>query len=229
MEGLGSASRTPDIMHLRHVTNRPSHDVVLSAPAITRLPHWMAFWKPYGTGGDPTRPFPWGRKATSCRTKWSLATVYNHFWSLDELIPARGAFIFESLCRPARADASQIFGASRDVGARFHRWASALGDFYAHGGEHCQVGRFERDPVPAVARLQAKIRSHDEALVRTAVPAASSHAVRAIAAVTDSYCRQARRDWGSSTCTTSSFTIWRAATRACPVLEGRRAKPVNQV
>src|SRR5687768_11391838 len=56
----------------------------------------------------------------------SVATVYAHFPSLDELLPACGALVMERIRPPARESSNEIIGDARGLQERFERVALEL-------------------------------------------------------------------------------------------------------
>ncbi len=60
------------------------------------------------------------------RADVSAATVYKHFPSLDELVPACGALIMTITDPPSLGDAPRIFGDARTVGERLGRLLSSI-------------------------------------------------------------------------------------------------------
>ncbi|MBA2520575.1 MAG: TetR/AcrR family transcriptional regulator, partial [Chloroflexia bacterium] len=64
------------------------------------------------------------------RADVSVATVYKHFPSLDELVPACGALIMAITDPPTIKDAPRVVGSSPAVEDRMRSLISALFDFY---------------------------------------------------------------------------------------------------
>jgi AcrR family transcriptional regulator len=102
------------------------------------------------------------------RTRWediareadlSVVTVYRHFPSLQQLIPACGELIFDSIHPPSKADAPELFAPARTPAQRVGRVADALCDFYDRAGFHIEAGRREAAYFPQVAEAQAALRS----------------------------------------------------------------------
>lgn len=102
------------------------------------------------------------------RADVSVATVYKHFPSLDELVPACGALIMAITRPPSPGDAPRIFGDARTLGERLGRLVSELFGFYERGEPYMEVGVKERQ-LPAVQEWEAGMRATREELVREAL------------------------------------------------------------
>src|SRR5918992_1802680 len=83
------------------------------------------------------------------RADVSVATVYKHFPSLDELVPACGALIMTITDPPSLEDAPRIFGDARTLEERLGRLVSEMFGFYERGEPYMEVGPKERR-LPAV-------------------------------------------------------------------------------
>jgi len=79
------------------------------------------------------------------RADVSVATVYKHFPTLDELVPACGEVLMERLQPPSPESAPTVVGDAGDVAARLERVASWLFDFYERGGPHLDADLRERE------------------------------------------------------------------------------------
>ena len=73
-----------------------------------------------------------------------MATVYAHFPSLDELLPACGAHVMQRIQPPARKPSSGLFDGAHERHERFARIADELFGFYERGGAHIEVDIRER-------------------------------------------------------------------------------------
>jgi len=102
------------------------------------------------------------------RADVSVATVYNHFPSLDELVPACGALIMAITDPPSLEDAPRIMGEARALAERLERLISEMFDFYERGEPYMEVGAKERQ-LPAVQEWEAGMRATREGLVREAL------------------------------------------------------------
>jgi AcrR family transcriptional regulator len=102
------------------------------------------------------------------RADVSVATVYKHFPSLGELVPACGALIMAITDPPSLGDAPRIFGDARTVEERLGRLVSEMFDFYERGEPYMEVGPKERR-LPAVREWEAGMRATREGLAREAL------------------------------------------------------------
>lgn len=102
------------------------------------------------------------------RADVSVATVYQHFPTLDELVPACGEVLMERLRPPSPESAPTIVGDAGDVAARLERVASELFDFYERGGPHLDVDLRERE-LPAMQEWETYLRSTVATFVAEAV------------------------------------------------------------
>lgn len=120
------------------------------------------------------------------RADVSVATVYNHFPSLDELVPACGALIMAITDPPSLEDASRIFGNAQTLEERLERLISEVFDFYERGEPYMEVGPKERQ-LPAIQEWEAGMRATREGLAREALRPVQSEesTVRAVAALLD--------------------------------------------
>ena len=98
------------------------------------------------------------------RAEVALATVYRHFPSLDELVPACGGRILE-LNPPPTAD---VFDGLDSGEARIAGLVQALHDNYARGSRVYEVGFAEAATIPALARFMDEVASNIAGLVATA-------------------------------------------------------------
>lgn len=98
----------------------------------------------------------------------SVATVYKHFPSLDELVPACGALIMAITEPPTIADAPRIVGDAPAAADRLRGLISTLFDFYERAAPYLEVGPRERQ-LPAVQAWEAGMRAVREGLSREAL------------------------------------------------------------
>lgn len=94
------------------------------------------------------------------RSGVGLATVYRHFPSLDELVPACGELTNEVLAPPTRAEAAAMYPAGMPLAQRLDLLVTTWCRFYDRGGEVVAGVRREAHLVGA---LQAWIDELDEA------------------------------------------------------------------
>jgi AcrR family transcriptional regulator len=120
------------------------------------------------------------------RADVSVATVYKHFPTLDELVPACGALIMEITDPPSLEDAARIFGGARTVEERLRRLVSEMFAFYERGEPYMDVGPKERR-LPAVREWEAGMRATREGLAREALRPTrpDESTVRAVGALLD--------------------------------------------
>ncbi len=74
----------------------------------------------------------------------SLATVYNYFPSLDELVPACGKLMAAIAQPPSLEDADTIFADASTVEERIARLVKTLFDFYERGEPYLEIDHQER-------------------------------------------------------------------------------------
>lgn len=98
----------------------------------------------------------------------SVATVYAHFPSLKELLPACGALVMERARPPSPESASEIIGDARGHRERLKRVAEELFAFYERGGPHLDVDVRERQ-LPGMREWEESQRETVAALVREAL------------------------------------------------------------
>lgn len=98
----------------------------------------------------------------------SVATVYKHFPSLDELVPACGALIMAITQPPSYEDAARIFGDAGTIEERLRRLVSELFGFYERAGTYLEVGPKERQ-LPAVQAWESEMEATREGLTREAL------------------------------------------------------------
>lgn len=79
----------------------------------------------------------------------AIGTVYKHFPTLDELIPACGELLMQRIEPPSPEDAAQIIGDATTPRERVRRVVAAMFAFYDRGGSHLENDIRER-ALPAV-------------------------------------------------------------------------------
>ncbi len=102
------------------------------------------------------------------RADVSVTTVYKHFPSLDELVPACGALIMAITDPPAIEDAPRIVGDAPAVEDRLRSLISALFDFYERAEPYLEIGAKER-LLPAVQAWEAGMQATRDGLSREAL------------------------------------------------------------
>src|SRR5918992_1289076 len=97
----------------------------------------------------------------------SVGTVYKHFPSLDELVPACGQLAYAVLRPPSLEDAPQIFAEANSLEERLGRLISELFDFYERGAPYMETD-FQERRLAAVVEWEAYMRATFSGLVRAA-------------------------------------------------------------
>jgi AcrR family transcriptional regulator len=102
------------------------------------------------------------------RADVAVATVYNHFPSLDELVPACGEMLMERLRPPSPDDAAAVVGDAAEIPVRLELVARELFAFYERGGAHLDLFPGERD-LPAMQEWEHYQRGTVAAFVHAAL------------------------------------------------------------
>jgi AcrR family transcriptional regulator len=102
------------------------------------------------------------------RADVSVGTVYKHFPSLDELVPACGELIYAITRPPSLEDAQEIFAGADSLEERLERLVSELFGFYERGAPFIETDIQERR-LPAVREWEAHMRATIAGLVREAL------------------------------------------------------------
>jgi AcrR family transcriptional regulator len=102
------------------------------------------------------------------RADVSVGTVYKHFPSLDELVPACGELMYAITRPPSLEDAAQIFAGAPSPEERLERLISELFDFYERGASYIETD-FQERQLPAVQEWEAYWRTTIEGLAREAL------------------------------------------------------------
>jgi AcrR family transcriptional regulator len=102
------------------------------------------------------------------RADVSVGTVYKHFPSLDELVPACGELMYGITRPPSLEDAPQIFAGAGTLEERLERLISELFDFYERGASYIETD-FQERQLPAVQEWEAYWRATIEGLTREAL------------------------------------------------------------
>jgi AcrR family transcriptional regulator len=121
------------------------------------------------------------------RADVAATTVYKHFPSLDELVPACGAHIALMTAPPSRDEFVRIFGgADASSAERLGRVVDELCGFYRRAEPYLELDARER-MLPAVRDWEEEARATRESLIREALrdrePGAGT--VRVVAAMLD--------------------------------------------
>jgi AcrR family transcriptional regulator len=120
------------------------------------------------------------------RADVSVGTVYKHFPSLDELVPACGEMMYNITRPPSLEDAPEIFAGAHSLEERLERLISELFDFYERGASYIETD-FQERQLPSVQEWEAYMRATIEGLVREALLPVrpDERAVQAVSALVD--------------------------------------------
>jgi len=120
------------------------------------------------------------------RADVSVGTVYKHFPSLDELVPACGELVFAISQPPSLEDAPQIFAEANSLEERLGRLVSEFFGFYERGESYLDID-FQERKLPAVQEWVAHMRATREGLAREALRPLDpdERTVRALGALLD--------------------------------------------
>jgi AcrR family transcriptional regulator len=120
------------------------------------------------------------------RADVSVGTVYKHFPSLDELVPACGELIFAISRPPSLEEAPQIFADTHFLEERIWRLVSEFYAFYERGEPYLEIDIQSRK-LPAVQEWLAHMRATREGFAREALRPLEpdEDAVRALGALID--------------------------------------------
>jgi AcrR family transcriptional regulator len=98
-----------------------------------------------------------------------VGTVYRHFPSLDELVPACGRRAMKLLALPDPSQAETLFAGCRRACERIERLVGEAFALYERGAPVVRATMRERDVHPDLARGDAEIRASLDALVEAAL------------------------------------------------------------
>jgi AcrR family transcriptional regulator len=120
------------------------------------------------------------------RADVSVGTVYKHFPSLDELVPACGELMYAITRPPSLEDAPRIFAGADSTEERLGRLISELFDFYERGAPYIETD-FQERRLPAVVEWEAYTRAIIAGFVREALVSAGpdERTVQAVSALLD--------------------------------------------
>jgi AcrR family transcriptional regulator len=123
------------------------------------------------------------------------ATVYRHFPTLNALVAACGAHVWEEMRPPRPEDATAVFAGVTSRRARLKRLVQELDAFYARGAGRLWAASQDRDRIPELDQFLRGVEAGVAALAEAALgPDASPQAVKVAASLSD-------------------FTVWRALNR----------------
>src|ERR687894_1366343 len=120
------------------------------------------------------------------RADVSVGTVYKHFPSLDELVPACGELMYAITRPPSLEDAPRIFAGAQSLEERLERLIEELFGFYERGAPYIETD-FQERRLPEVQEWEAYMRVTIAGLVREALlPAGPDEGtVQAVSALLD--------------------------------------------
>ena len=102
------------------------------------------------------------------RADVSVGTVYKHFPSLDELVPACGELMYAIARPPSLEDAPRIFAGADSLEERLERLVSELFGFYERGAPYIETD-FQERRLPEVREWEAHMRDTITGLAREAL------------------------------------------------------------
>jgi AcrR family transcriptional regulator len=134
----------------------------------------------------------------AARAGVGVGTVYRHFPSLDDLVPACGEITMEVVALPEPAKVPALFEHAADPAERIERLVRAAFAIYERGAPELRAIRREADVHPRIAQDRDELEASLTALVDTALgPLDSTRQDRAVArAVVDLNTWEALRDQG---------------------------------
>src|SRR3954468_4110452 len=117
----------------------------------------------------------------------AVATVYRHFPSLNELVPACGELVWERIQPPRLDQADAWFAGRASAAARLERLVAELCAFHARSVRYIEPVWGERKHVPQLATFFDSLDATREALVREALDPAdpAKQEIQAVTALTD--------------------------------------------
>ncbi len=137
----------------------------------------------------------------AARAGVGVGTVYRHFPSLDELVPACGRVAMGVLALPNPSDAPALFAGAGGSRARVERLVGEVFAIYERGAPQVRAILREAAVHPRVAESRQELEASLSALVDTALePLDAGHEDRAVArAMVDLNTWDALRDQGLGT------------------------------
>jgi AcrR family transcriptional regulator len=130
----------------------------------------------------------------AARAGVGVGTVYRHFPTLDDLVPACGAVSMEVLALPDPQDAPALFDETEAARERIERLVRLTFAIYERGAPELHVIRNEPGAHPSMAQFKQDLEASLAALVEAAGIAAKDRAV--VRAMIDLGTWQALRDQG---------------------------------
>jgi AcrR family transcriptional regulator len=102
------------------------------------------------------------------RADVSVGTVYKHFPSLDELVPACGELMYAITQPPSLEDAPRIFAGANSLEERLERLVLELFDFYERGAPYIETD-FQERKMPMIQEWEAHMRATIAGLTQEAL------------------------------------------------------------
>lgn len=160
----------------------------------------------------------------AARAGVGVGTVYRHFRSLDELIPACGAITMERLALPDPAEARSFFEDDTEPAERIERLVREAFAIYERGAPELRAIRREADVHVRIAQDRDALEASLDALVEAALePLGVSPPDRALArALVDLNTWEALRDQGFAPTETVAAIADLLAGRLTPSVDRRR-------
>jgi AcrR family transcriptional regulator len=134
----------------------------------------------------------------AARAGVGVGTVYRHFPSLDELVPACGEITMQVVALPDRSTLPALFEQATEPAERIERLVREAFAIYERGARELRAIRRESEVHPRVARDRDQLEASLSALVDTALgPLHATQQDRAVArAMVDLNTWEALRDQG---------------------------------
>lgn len=153
------------------------------------------------------------------RADVGVGTVYRHFRSLDELLPACGAVVTEALALPAADEIPGLFSGARSLRERIRRIVTRIFAAYERGAPFIENIRRERENLPALESWHQQVENALDALSNEALRPVNpdKQALDVTRALIDLYAWKAFRQRGLShldTVETVTRLIARAVTHS---------------
>jgi AcrR family transcriptional regulator len=114
----------------------------------------------------------------AARARVGVGTVYRHFPSLDELIPACGEISMQIVALPGPQEVSSLFDGVDAPAERIERLVREAFAIYERGAPELRVIRNEPEMHPSVAEAGETVEALLTALVDAAVEPFRGHALR---------------------------------------------------
>jgi AcrR family transcriptional regulator len=130
----------------------------------------------------------------AARAGVGVGTVYRHFPSLDELVPACGEITMQVIAAPDAAAVRSLFDGVDSGAERIERLVREAFAIYERGAPQLRAIRNERDVHPSVAEAGEEVEASLTALIDAAVEPSEDRAV--VRAMIDLGTWQALRDQG---------------------------------